>query len=66
MLPATVICVTNEVGMGVHPPSELGRAFADVAGRVHQRVANRASAVYLAILGMIVRLKPSPIECETA
>jgi adenosylcobinamide kinase/adenosylcobinamide-phosphate guanylyltransferase len=57
-----VIVVTNEVGMGVVPESALGRLFRDVAGRAHQHLAARASHVYFAALGCVLRLKPAPLE----
>ncbi len=56
------ILVTNEVGMGVVPESPLGRAFRDVAGRAHQRLARSAREVYLAAIGTILRLRPGPVE----
>ncbi len=58
---AAVIVVSNEVGMGVVPESALGRAFRDVAGRAHQRLALCASEIYLAALGCVLRLKPAPL-----
>ncbi len=60
--PCHVVLVTNEVGMGVHPESALGRAFRDLAGRTHQRLARAADEIHLAVLGVIVRLRPAPIE----
>jgi adenosylcobinamide kinase/adenosylcobinamide-phosphate guanylyltransferase len=60
--PCDVVLVTNEVGMGVHPESALGRTFRDLAGRAHQRIASAASEIHLAVLGVIVRLAPGPIE----
>lgn len=57
-----VILVTNEVGLGLVPETPLGRAFRDVAGRVHQLAAARATEIYMAFLGMILRLAPGPVE----
>ncbi|MBV9949351.1 MAG: bifunctional adenosylcobinamide kinase/adenosylcobinamide-phosphate guanylyltransferase [Myxococcales bacterium] len=51
------ILVTNEVGMSVHPPSEIGRLFVEVCGWVHQRIARAADDVYLAVLGMVVPIR---------
>ncbi len=56
------IIVSNEVGMGVVPESPLGRAFRDVAGRAHQRVAAGSTSVYLAMMGVVLRAKPAPVE----
>jgi adenosylcobinamide kinase / adenosylcobinamide-phosphate guanylyltransferase len=55
------IVVTNEVGMGVVPPTPLGRAFRDLAGTAHQRLAALADEIHLAALGVVVRLHPAPI-----
>lgn len=60
--PCHVVIVTNEVGMGVHPESALGRTFRDLAGRAHQQIASAASEIHLAVLGVVVRLTPGPVE----
>ena len=59
--PFGAIVVTNEVGMGLVPETPLGRAFRDVAGAAHQRLAASASELYLATLGAILRLRPAPV-----
>jgi adenosylcobinamide kinase/adenosylcobinamide-phosphate guanylyltransferase len=53
------VVVTNEVGLGIVPESALGRTFRDVAGSAHQRLAQTADEIYLAILGTILRIKPT-------
>lgn len=55
------LLVTNEVGLGLVPESALGRRFRDLAGFVHQRIAARADEVYVAVLGMVIRLSPGPL-----
>ncbi|NMO16449.1 bifunctional adenosylcobinamide kinase/adenosylcobinamide-phosphate guanylyltransferase [Pyxidicoccus fallax] len=60
---ATVL-VTNEVGMGVVPDTPLGRVFRDVSGGAHQRLAACADEVYFGALGLLLRLKPSPLVLE--
>ncbi len=59
-----IVIVTNEVGMGVVPPSPLGRAFRDVCGLAHQRLARVADEIDVAILGTILRIHPAPIELQ--
>jgi adenosylcobinamide kinase / adenosylcobinamide-phosphate guanylyltransferase len=59
--PFHVVLVTNEVGMGVHPESQLGRVFRDLAGRAHQRLARAADEVHLAVLGVVLRIHPGPV-----
>ncbi|OAI41057.1 hypothetical protein AYO40_04010 [Planctomycetaceae bacterium SCGC AG-212-D15] len=54
-----IIMVTNEVGLGIVPESELGRTFRDLAGLAHQRLARAADEVYFSVLGSMLRIKPS-------
>lgn len=51
------VIVSEEVGLGVHPPTELGRQFADVLGAVNQAVAAIASDAYLVVAGRGLRLE---------
>jgi adenosyl cobinamide kinase/adenosyl cobinamide phosphate guanylyltransferase len=51
-----VIVVSEEVGMGVHPETALGRAFRDALGTVNQRVAEVADEVLLVVAGRTLRL----------
>ena len=60
------IVVTNEVGMGVVPETPLGRAFRDVCGLAHQRLAAAADEIDVAILGTVLRIKPGPVQIQTA
>lgn len=60
--PLPTILVTNEVGLGIVPMGALSRAFRDVAGRCHRQLASRADRVYLGAMGMLLRLKPGPVE----
>jgi len=63
---APVVMVSNEVGMGLVPETPLGRVFRDVVGRAHQRVAAAADEIYLAAMGVVVRLRPAPVEVVTS
>ena len=54
---ATWIVISNEVGLGVVPPSPLGRTYRDALGRVNQLVAARANRVYLMVAGLALELK---------
>jgi adenosylcobinamide kinase/adenosylcobinamide-phosphate guanylyltransferase len=49
--PATVILVSNEVGMGVVPATASGRAFVDLLGRAHQVIAEVCDSVTLMVAG---------------
>lgn len=55
--PATVVLVTNEVGMGIVPENRLARHFRDIAGRVNQRLAAAADEVWLVVSGIGVKIK---------
>jgi adenosylcobinamide kinase/adenosylcobinamide-phosphate guanylyltransferase len=57
-----VILVSNEVGFGIVPESALARSFRDIAGRAHQQIAAVADEVYLAAMGLLVRLVPEPVR----
>jgi adenosyl cobinamide kinase/adenosyl cobinamide phosphate guanylyltransferase len=55
----TIICVSNEVGLGIVPDTSLGRVFRDLLGRVNQEFAAAADEVYLLVAGLPLQLKPS-------
>ncbi|HEX8829600.1 MAG TPA: bifunctional adenosylcobinamide kinase/adenosylcobinamide-phosphate guanylyltransferase, partial [Longimicrobium sp.] len=55
--PGTVVVVTNEVGMGVHPPTSLGRWYRDALGRANALLAAAADEVILCVSGIPVRIK---------
>jgi len=50
------LLVSNEVGLGVHPSTPLGREYRDVLGRVNRRVAERADRAYFVITGRLLPL----------
>ena len=54
----TVICVSNEVGLGIVPDNPLARTFRDLLGRVNQQFAAAADEVYLLVAGLPLQLKP--------
>ena len=51
------IVVSNEVGLGIVPPTPLGRAYRDALGRANQILANVARHVQLMVAGLELRLK---------
>lgn len=57
---ADVIVVSDEVGLGVHPATDVGRRFRDVLGDVNQAVAAIADQVLLVIAGRVLPLDPLP------
>jgi len=57
----SVILVSNEVGEGVHPPTELGRRFRDLLGLVNQRLAAAADRVTLMVAALPLTVKDAPL-----
>jgi len=55
--PYQLIVVSNVVGMGVVPGSELGRQFRDVLGLVNQSLGRAAERVTLMVAGLPTPLK---------
>lgn len=53
----TFIIVTNEIGMGVHADSEIGRKFTDLQGWANQYVASKASRVVFMVSGIPMIIK---------
>ncbi len=54
---ATWLVVSNEVGMGVVPPTRLGNLYRDMLGRANQRIAEAADEALLLVAGIPWRLK---------
>lgn len=54
---STWIVVSNEVGLGVVPATQLGRSYADELGRVNQTVAAAADEVYFMAAGLPLSMK---------
>lgn len=52
---ATVV-VSDEVGMGVHPETEVGRRFRDELGRVNRELGDAADEVLLVVAGRTLRI----------
>jgi len=56
-LNAELILVSNEVGQGIVPMSELGRIFVDESGRLHQKLAQVCDNVVFITAGLPQILK---------
>ncbi len=54
---ASWVIVSNEVGLGVVPATELGRIYADELGRANQLIAAQADDVYFMAAGLPLTLK---------
>ena len=53
----SIALVSNEVGEGVHPETEMGLRFRDLLGFVNQKVAAACDRVVLMVAGIPVTLK---------
>lgn len=52
-----LVLVSNEIGLGLVPDSDLGREFRDVHGRMNQRVAAVCDRVLFMVAGLPVVVK---------
>ena len=53
----TIIIVTNEIGMGVHADTHIGRKFTELQGWMNQFLASNADEVVLMVSGIPVKIK---------
>jgi len=51
------IIVTNEIGMGVHAETQIGRKFTELQGWMNQFLASKADEVILMVSGIPIRIK---------
>ncbi len=54
---STFIIITNELGMGIHAESEMGRKFTDLQGWANQFIAGIANKVILMVCGIPITIK---------
>ena len=52
----TTVIVSDEVGLGVHPSTDVGRRFRDALGDVNRAVANVSDQVMLVVAGRVLPL----------
>lgn len=56
-IPAEIFVVTNEIGMGMHADTEIGRKFTDIQGWMNQYIVSHAHTVTCMISGIPLKLK---------
>jgi adenosylcobinamide kinase/adenosylcobinamide-phosphate guanylyltransferase len=56
-LDSTFIIISNEIGMGLHADTPIGRKFADLQGWANQYVAAKASEAIFMVSGLPLYLK---------
>ena len=55
----TYIIISNEIGMGVHAETEVGRKFTDLQGWANQFIASQADNVVFMVSGIPMTIKSS-------
>jgi len=56
-VPAQVIIVSNEVGMGLVPDNPMGRVYRDILGRANSIIADKADEVFMMVSGIPLKIK---------
>tara|TARA_R110000796_G_scaffold96719_1_gene202806 strand:- start:198779 stop:199282 length:504 start_codon:yes stop_codon:yes gene_type:complete len=54
---ATFIIISNELGMGTHSHTEVGRKFTDLQGWMNQYISKKADKAILMVSGLPLNLK---------
>ena len=54
----TFIIISNEIGMGTHAETEIGRKFTDLQGWMNQYIAQKANEVIFMVSGLPMAIKP--------
>ena len=54
---ATIIIISNEIGMGVHAQTEIGRKFTELQGWINQHIAKHADKATFMVSGLPLKLK---------
>ena len=57
MIDATLIIISNEIGMGMHADTEIGRKFVELQGWTNQYIAGKADKVVFMVSGIPVSIK---------
>ena len=55
----TYIIITNEIGMGLHADTAIGRKFVDLQGWANQYIASKADEVIFMVSGIPLQVKPA-------
>jgi len=53
----TLIIISNEIGMGVHAETEIGRKFVELQGWTNQYIAAKADKAVLMVSGISIPIK---------
>jgi len=56
-LDSTLIIISNEIGMGLHADSEIGRKFTELQGWINQDLAKISDRATFMVSGLALQLK---------
>jgi adenosyl cobinamide kinase/adenosyl cobinamide phosphate guanylyltransferase len=59
---ATLLLVSNEVGLGLVPDNPLGRAYRDLLGSINRQLAAESGKVLLMVAGLPLDVKRLALE----
>jgi len=54
---ATLIIISNEIGMGIHAQSHVGRKFTELQGWMNQYIAQKADKAIFMVSGLPIEIK---------
>jgi adenosylcobinamide kinase/adenosylcobinamide-phosphate guanylyltransferase len=54
---STIIIISNEIGMGMHADTEIGRKFVELQGWMNQYIAAKANKAVFMVSGLPVTIK---------
>ena len=54
---ATIIIISNEIGMGIHAQTEVGRKFTELQGWMNQFIASKAEKAIFMVSGLPITIK---------
>ena len=57
LIDASIIVISNEIGMGVHADTEIGRKFVELQGWMNQYIASKATTAILMVSGIPITIK---------
>ncbi|MEO9804651.1 MAG: bifunctional adenosylcobinamide kinase/adenosylcobinamide-phosphate guanylyltransferase [Reichenbachiella sp.] len=55
--PGHLIIISNEIGMGLHGNTQIGRDFVELQGWMNQHIAKIADEAYFMVSGLPIKLK---------
>ncbi len=54
---AKIIIISNEIGMGMHAPTHLGRKFTELQGWINQEIGKISEEAYFIVSGIPIKMK---------